>query len=113
MDEIERRAAAYGVPLSWPAEWPMNGLRAMRAATWARQQGAGEAFAKAAGRHHFGAGEDISAPEALAEIAREVGLPGDELPAAIETDAVKTALREATDAAWERGVRGIPTLVAG
>ena len=57
--EIERRAAAYGLPLVWPARWPMNSLAAMRAAVWAQEQGAAEAFAKATGHRHFGRGEDI------------------------------------------------------
>jgi 2-hydroxychromene-2-carboxylate isomerase len=110
--EIERRAAAYGLPpLVWPAEWPMNGLQAMRAAVWAEEQGAVEPFATTAFRRQFAAGEDISTPDALAGIAREAGLDGDALRVAIGTDAVKERLKEATADAWERGVRGIPTLV--
>src|SRR4051812_33223670 len=66
--EIERRAAAYGLPLTWPADWPMNSLAAMRAAVWAQEQGALAPFAHAAYQRHFGAGEDISAPETLADI---------------------------------------------
>ncbi|MGB2711563.1 MAG: disulfide bond formation protein DsbA, partial [Conexibacter sp.] len=34
MEEVERRAAAYGLPpISWPEPWPGNMLLAMRAAT--------------------------------------------------------------------------------
>jgi 2-hydroxychromene-2-carboxylate isomerase len=112
--EIERRAAAYGLPpLVWPEHWPMNGLQAMRAAVWADEQGAVEAFAKAAFRRQFAAGEDISTPDALADIAREVDLDGDVLREAIRTDAVKERLKQATAEAWERGVRGVPTVIAG
>jgi 2-hydroxychromene-2-carboxylate isomerase len=114
MAEIERRAKAYGLPpLVWPAHWPIDGLHAMRAATWAAGHGAAEAFARTALRRQFAAGEDISTPEALADIAAEAGLPAAELPEAIRDDAVKQRLREATDAAWARGVRGIPTVLAG
>ena len=42
-----------------------------------------------------------------------MGLDGDALLEAIGTDAIKARLREATDRAWELGVRGIPTLIAG
>jgi 2-hydroxychromene-2-carboxylate isomerase len=112
MAEIERRAAAYGLPaLAWPPGWPGDGLRAMRAATWAKQQGAVGAFATAAFRRAFVAGEDITGVDALAAIAESVGLSGAALRAAIGTDAVKRALREATSAAWAAGVRGIPTLI--
>jgi 2-hydroxychromene-2-carboxylate isomerase len=45
--EIERRAAAYGLPpLVWPSGWPLNSLGPMRAAIHAERQGAGEAFAR-------------------------------------------------------------------
>ena len=37
----------------------------------------------------------------------------DALIAATAHDAVKIALREATEAAWELGVQGVPTLEAG
>src|SRR4051794_36200652 len=91
----------------------MNSLAAMRAAIWAREQGALAPFAHAALRRHFGAGEDISSLEALAGIASSVGLAGHALPDAIRSDAIKERLKEATAAAWDAGVRGIPTLIAG
>jgi len=114
MAEIERRAAAYGLPpMRWPPGWPGNGLQAMRAAVWADGHGALDAFARAAYRRAFAAGEDITPVEALAAIADEVGLRGAELPGAVATDAIKARLRDATDAAWDRGVRGVPTLAVG
>jgi 2-hydroxychromene-2-carboxylate isomerase len=44
------------------------------------------------------------------EAAREVGLEPAELEAATSDDAVKRALRDATQAAYERGVIGVPTV---
>src|SRR6187551_3685336 len=45
MREVERRAAAYGLPpLRWPEPWPGNMLTAMRAAVAADRAGAGRAF---------------------------------------------------------------------
>ena len=49
----------------------------------------------------------------LAEAGEEAGLNPDAMIAAIAHDAVKLALREATEAAWELGVQGVPTLEAG
>jgi len=49
----------------------------------------------------------------LAEAAVEAGLDPDAMIAAVAHDAVKLALREATEAAWELGVQGVPTLEAG
>ena len=45
--------------------------------------------------------------------AAEAGLPGNELEAAVASPAVKARLRELTEQAWERGVRGIPTIAVG
>jgi 2-hydroxychromene-2-carboxylate isomerase len=110
--EIESRAAAYGLPpVVWPDGWPRDGLRAMRAATWAKREGGGEAFARAALRRQFAAGEDISGVDGLTAIADQVGLPGAGLREAIETDAVKDALKAATSRAYEAGVTGIPSVL--
>ena len=111
--EIERRAERYGLPpIVWPEGWPVNSLQAMRAATWATQQGAGATFARAAYRREFaegrGLGEDL-----LAEAAEEAGLDPGALLTATADDAVKLELRRATEAAWAVGVQGVPTLEAG
>ena len=111
--EIERRAARYGLPpVAWPEGWPLNSLQAMRAATWATQQGAGAAFARAAYRREFAEGRGLG-PGVLAEAAEEAGLDPEALLAATADDAVKLALRRMTEAAWELGVQGVPTLEAG
>ena len=113
MREVERRAAAYGLPLAWPPNWPMNSLVAMRAATWAKQQGATAAFAHEVYRRHFGEGQDMSGVDVLADAASAAGLPGGELAAAVASPAIKDELRRATTAAWEAGVQGVPTAIAG
>src|SRR5688500_18319719 len=70
MEEIERRARAYGLPApTWPQPWPSNGLTAMRAAVWAHEQGAGERFALEAFRVHFVDGRTLQEPENVAEAA--------------------------------------------
>jgi 2-hydroxychromene-2-carboxylate isomerase len=110
--EIERRAARYGLPpLVWPDGWPLNSLAPMRAAVWAHRQGRGPEFASAAYEREFAHGEDISDVVLLDEIGRSVGVEG--IREAVADPEIKQALREATDAAWERGVRGVPTLEAG
>jgi 2-hydroxychromene-2-carboxylate isomerase len=112
--DLQRRAAEAGLPrVAWPPGWPGNGLRAMRAATWATREGAGEAFALAAFRRAFVDGEDITAVPALAAIAAAVGLDGERLAAGVEEPDLKEALKASTAAAWAAGVRGIPTIAAG
>lgn len=112
--EVERRAAAYGLPpVRWPEPWPGNMLVAMRAAAAAAGAGSGRSFLLAALRAGFRDGRDLSDPAEVRRAALEAGLDGDELLAAAATEEVKAALRERTDAAVALGVRGVPTLVVG
>jgi 2-hydroxychromene-2-carboxylate isomerase len=112
--EVERRAAAYGLPpVRWPPGWPPNTLQAMRAAVWAERLGRGAPFARAAFRRAFAAGEDLGDVGVLAEIATTAGLPGEQLEAAIADPAIKDELRARTEAALVLGVRGVPTVRAG
>jgi 2-hydroxychromene-2-carboxylate isomerase len=114
IDELEARAERYGLPpFVWPHGWPLNGLAAMRACVWAEGEGALGPFVDAVFEHEFCRGEDVSGVPALAAIADEVGLPGSELEAGIASAPVKQRLRELTDEAWQRGVRGIPTAAVG
>ena len=112
--EVERRAAAYGLPpLRWPADWPPNTLAAMRAAVWAEREGRGAPFARAAFRRAFAEGADLADVGILAEIAGAVGLDGAALAGAIASRAVKDDLRDRTASALDLGVRGVPTLATG
>lgn len=114
MAEIEVRAKHYGLPpLAWPQTWPGNALAAMRAATWAKAEGRVAEFAHAVYRAEFVAGRDPADLDVLAACADEAGLDGGELADAIQRPAIKAGLRGATTAAWDTGVRGVPTLVVG
>ena len=96
--EVERRAAAYGLPpLVWPEPWPGNTLFAMRAATFAKQTGRTVSFALAAFRQAFAAGRDLTEPDNVLIAAAACELHPQALLKAVETEAVKDALREATD----------------
>lgn len=114
MAEVERRAAAYGLPaLAWPEPWPGNMLAAMRAATFAKQTGRTVSFALAAFRQAFAAGRDLSEPDNVAIAAAACELHPRALLKAIETDGVKTGLRAATERAADLGVSGVPSLLVG
>jgi 2-hydroxychromene-2-carboxylate isomerase len=110
--EVERRAAAYGLPpITWPPSWPPNSLRAMRATVWAEQaHAAGEAFSRAAFHAAFAESQDLGEVATLERIADAVGLGGAGLRDGLADPAVKAALRDATDSAIARGVPGVPTL---
>jgi 2-hydroxychromene-2-carboxylate isomerase len=112
MAEVELRASAYGLPpICWPDPWPGNTLAAMRVATFAKQTGRTVAFALAAFRQAFAAGRDLSQPDNVMIAAAACELHPRALLKAVETTAVKGALREATGAAAELGVVGVPSLL--
>jgi 2-hydroxychromene-2-carboxylate isomerase len=112
--EVERRARDYGLPpVRWPPGWPPNTLAAMRAATWAKRRGVAREFATAAYRRAFADGRSLGELDVVAEAAEEAGLPVAELEAAIQDPVLKQALRDATDGAWEAGVRGVPSVRVG
>ena len=112
--EIEARAQRYGLPpLRWPESWPGNGLAAMRAAVWAARQGRLEAFARAVFRAQFADDGDIGDAVLLAACAAAAGLPGAELADAVQRPDIKAELRARTDAAWDAGVRGVPSIAVG
>ncbi len=110
--EIERRATDYGLaPLVWPEPWPGNTLVAMRVATFAKQTGRTVSFALAGFRQAFAAGRDLTDPDNVMIAAAACELHPRALTKAIDTAGVKGALREATDAAAELGVTGVPSIV--
>ncbi len=112
MAEIERRAAEYGLqPLRWPEPFPGDTLFAMRAAIYAKQTGRAVAFALAAFRQAFAAGRDLSDPDNVLLAAAACELHPRAVTRAVRSDAVKRALREATDEAGNLGVTGVPSVV--
>jgi 2-hydroxychromene-2-carboxylate isomerase len=112
MREIERRASAYGLPLlAWPDPWPGNSLFAMRAATFAKQTGRAVSFALAAFRQAFAAGRDLTEPDNVLIAAAACELHPNAVTKATASESVKTALREATEAAGDLGVRGVPSVL--
>jgi 2-hydroxychromene-2-carboxylate isomerase len=114
MAEVERRAVEYGLmPLRWPAGWPKNTLTAMRAATFAQQTGRAVAFSLAAFRQAFAGGRDLSDVDNVLIAAAACELHPNAVLKGIEMQSTKDRLRRATREAFERGVRGVPTVAVG
>jgi 2-hydroxychromene-2-carboxylate isomerase len=114
MTEVERRAQAYGLPpLRWPDPWPGNYLTAMRAAVYAQRMGRLREFADSAYAAGFQRGKDLSVAANVLAAAGEAGLDEREVEQAVADPAIKLALREATGAARELGVYGVPTVAIG
>jgi 2-hydroxychromene-2-carboxylate isomerase len=111
MAEVERRARLYGLPpVRWPDPWPGSYLMAMRAATFAYQIGQGHRFTMQAFRNGFQEGSDLSISAEVLRAAEAAGLDPAAVEAATRDPDVKHALRDATDAAQQLGVFGVPTI---
>jgi 2-hydroxychromene-2-carboxylate isomerase len=114
MADIERRALAYGLePMRWPDPWPADYLTAMRATTYAFSVGQGREFAMQAYRDAFQRGSELSVAENVLESAQRAGLDPAAVRAATADPTIKQCLRDATDAAYDRGVFGVPTIAVG
>jgi 2-hydroxychromene-2-carboxylate isomerase len=114
MAEVERRAAARGLPaIRWPAPWPSDMLTAMRAAIFAQDAGRAVAFSLAAFRQAFAAGRDLGVLDNVLLAAAACELHPRAVVRGVETRVVKDRLRSETQAAVERGVTGVPTVAAG
>ncbi len=115
MAEVERRAAARGLPpLLWPEPWPGDMLAAMRAATFAQQAGRAVAFSLAAFRQAFAGGRDLADVDNVLIAAAACELHPRAVLKGIESRSVKDRLRSATEEAVALGVTGVPTVaVAG
>jgi 2-hydroxychromene-2-carboxylate isomerase len=114
MADIERRALAYGLPpMRWPDPWPADYLTAMRATTYAFSIGRGREFAMQAYRDAFQRGSELSLADNVVRSAARAGLDADAVRAGASDPQIKQALRDATDAAYDRGVFGVPTIAIG
>ena len=114
MREIERRAESYGLmEIRWPDPWPGNTLQAMRVATFAQQAGRAVAYSLAAFRQAFAGGKDLSQIDYVLMAAAACELHPNAVLKALETQSVKDRLKQATAEAYDRGVRGVPTVAIG
>jgi 2-hydroxychromene-2-carboxylate isomerase len=85
----------------------------MRVATFAQSIGRAVAFSLAAFRQAFAAGRDLSDIDNVLIAAAACELHPNAILKALETQSVKDRLRENTREAYERGVRGVPTIAVG
>jgi 2-hydroxychromene-2-carboxylate isomerase len=111
MAECERRASAYGLPpFQWPDPFPGNTLFAMRVATFAKEIGRTVSFSLAAFRQAFAAGRDLTEPDNVLLAAAASEMHPRAITTAVGRDAIKKQLRDATEEAGNRGVRGVPSV---
>jgi 2-hydroxychromene-2-carboxylate isomerase len=102
------RARQLGLPMRFPPAHPFNPLPALRLILAAGND------LRAAGivlEAVFRDGRDVSAPEVIADLARQLAVADPQ--AAVSDPAVKARLRANTEWAIARGIFGVPMLVIG
>ncbi len=109
-----RMATLLGVPYKEHGLKGVNSLAASRAYLWlkAKDPALAKGFARRIYARLWVQGRDITQAEAVAEEGEALGLGRAELLAAIESPEMKSALKEAVDAAIAKGVFGVPTFIA-
>ncbi len=110
LKDLRDWARLYGLEIGQPPVFPVNSVRAMRAAYVALDRGLLPAWARAVFEAYWGELRDISQVEVLRDLAARVGLDADNLLARIEKPETKQRLRSATDELIERGGFGSPTM---
>ena len=113
MGDLQRHAKKYGVPLNPNPHGLINILPSDRAAALAEQEGVVEQLMAVAFPAMFVHGQNLSDPAVLHDIISRAGLDADRYLQAINTDAVKTLLKDNTQEAADRGAFGAPTFFVG
>ena len=114
MKEIERFREKHGLDaFRFNSRFPMNTILPQRTATAAAARGQAAACYDAVMAAMWEADRDIADPEVLAAVLDEAGLDGAGLVAAAGEQGTKDALRDATQAAVDRGVFGLPSFFVG
>ncbi len=107
--DMQRCASFQGVPLTIPNNFPINGLYLLRGTVFLEGRQECEAYRKAAYRATWMEDRNVSDPAVAVEIAKEVGLDGEEFAAGIAAPSVKETLQANTANTIERGAFGVPT----
>jgi 2-hydroxychromene-2-carboxylate isomerase len=105
-------ARLAGVTLKFPNQFhPAKSIHAMRFACTLADDAAGlTAFTRAAFEAYMQDGQNLDDPDVLSAVATRIGLDGDAMRAASQSDAIKASLRANTDELIARGGYGSPTI---
>jgi len=103
-------ARLYGLRIGQPPVFPVNSVKAMRAAFVADEHGLIAPFSRAVFEAYWGDLQDISQDSVLRPIVERVGLDWAEVAAKIADETYKRKLRDNTEELVARGGFGSPTL---
>jgi 2-hydroxychromene-2-carboxylate isomerase len=103
-------ARYYGLRIGSPPVFPVNSVKAMRAAFVAQEHGKISPFSRAVFETYWGDLQDISQDDVLRGVVERVGLDWNEVKTKIASDEYKKKLRDNVDELIARGGFGSPTM---
>lgn len=110
-NDLDRWAATYGVPLSFPKSLASETLN--KAFLYAAERGQAEDFVRAAWSRVWGQGDDPADPALLSDLAEAFGWNPGDLSAWVASTAAADRYEASTQAAHDAGVFGTPTMIIG
>ncbi|MEX0366865.1 MAG: 2-hydroxychromene-2-carboxylate isomerase [Ruegeria sp.] len=113
MYEMHRFAKRHGLTFHMNPHFPVMTLALMRGAIFARGKPWESKYTDAVFDAIWVHGQKMDDPGVIRDVLQEHGLPADAIGAAVQSSGVKQALKDATDAAVERGAFGAPTMFVG
>lgn len=111
LGNVLRKARRLGIPLAPPASHPFNPLVPLRVTCAERDEAQQRALVDRLFRAAWAESRPIAEADTVAALLRELGLDVERLLSETQSDAVKQALRENTQAALEAGAFGVPTML--
>ena len=111
--DMERACRALGVPWIRPTTFPRTALLPMRVALVGAEQPWMGAYCRRVMSLNFAEDRDIDAPDVVADVLEQLGLPARQIIDAALSEPNKLKLREQTEAARARGIFGAPTFLVG
>ncbi len=109
-ERLRSIATSYGMEFK-STERIYNTRLAHEATEYAREHGKGVEFHKVIFRLVYAEGKDPSQWDVLRSAAQEVGLDGETLQKAVESETYKAKVEEQVRQAYQIGVTGVPTYV--
>jgi 2-hydroxychromene-2-carboxylate isomerase len=111
--DMIRQCQKAGLPWTRPTTFPRTALLPLRVAILAAEQNWMGAYCRRIMSLNFAEDRNIDAPEVVAEVLNELGLPARQIIDEARSDAIKLKLREQTVAAGANGIFGAPTFFVG
>ena len=107
--DMARLCHKYGLPWTHPTTFPRLALLPMRVALLGAEQPWMADYCRMTMMLNFAEDQDINAPEQVAGILTELGLPAGRIIDEAQGEANKLLLRQQTETARARGIFGAPT----